>query len=338
MIKKKPIALRSPKRSMPPKRNSRPEFLPGEEVILEEQGGYRETHRTGWRPVQCFLTNRRLVFYLRPAVRLEVPLNNIKDLGDERHYYAMKTRDALRITYARANGSRGGKVLLITNKVLLWKKKIQQLCFLKIDLETIQSIADQLDSDGREIVWFMWENRHARINELAELIDAPNHMHVLLIIKETINPVSEKVVGCPILSFERSKADPETGEPVLFSWWLVGQQDRCVPSEERLLDIFDEGSQIRVIMEVRGVETGDLKLDFDKDRVTVRCHKIGASLREKLYLPNEVSPEDYDMHIRNNLLEIRMSKVQSGSPTSPSASAEASRCRAGNVQGPKSKV
>ena len=293
--------------------NGRPELLPGEEVILEEQGGYRETHRTGWRPVQCFLTNRRLVFYLRPAVRLEVPLNNIKDLGDERHYYAMKTRDALRITYARANGSRGGKVLLITNKVLLWKKKIQQLCFLKVDLETIQRIADQLDSDGREIVWFMWENRHARINELAELIDAPNHMHVLLIIKETINPVSEKVVGCPILSFERSKADPETGETVLFSWWLVGQQDRCVPSEERIVDIFDEDSHIQIIMEVRGIHISDVRLDYIGDLLTVRSHKIGYSLRETFGLPAQVTLHNHEISLRNNLLEIRMSKVQCSS-------------------------
>lgn len=310
MINKKTIALRSPKRSMPPQKNSRPELLPGEEVILEEQGGYRETHRTGWRPVQCFLTNRRLVFYLRPAVRLEVPLNNIKDLGDERHYYAMKTRDALRITYARANGSRSGKVLLITNKVLLWKKKIQQLCFLKIDPETIQKIADQLDDDGGEILWHLWENGHARINRLADLIQAQDHMHALSVIRDTINPMAEKMLGCPILSFERKKIDSETGEPITFSWWMIGKKERFLPREERLVDIFDEGSQIRVIMEVRGVETGDLKLDVDNHRVTVRCHKLGFSLREKLNLPHEVSPEDYDMHIRNNFLEIRLYKVQ----------------------------
>jgi len=317
MIKKSAIWQRFPKRSMPPQRNSRPEFLPGEEVILEEQGGYRETHRTGWRPVQCFLTNRRLVFYLRPAVLLELPLNNIKDLGEERHYYAMKTRDALRITYARANGSRSGKVLLITNKILLWKKKLQQLCFLKIDLETIQKIADQLDDDGREIVWYLWENNHARIDRLADVIAARNHMHVLLVIKETINPISERIVGCSILSFERKRVDSETGETVTFSWWLIGKKERLVPNEERLVDIFDEGTQIRVIMEVRGVETGDLKLDFNKDRVTVRCHKIGASLREKLDLPHEVNPEDYDIHIRNNLLEIKLNKISRHKVSSP---------------------
>lgn len=290
--------------------NARPELSAGEEIILEEQGGYRETHRTGWRPSQCFLTNRRLLFYLPPSIRLELLLKNIKELGREKHYYAMKTRDALRITYTRSNGTGGGKVLLITNHIFLWRERIEQLCFLKIDLETIQRISNLLDSDGREIVWYLWRNRHARINRLAELIEAPDHLHVLFVIRDTINPVSERILGCPILSFERKRIDPETGEAITFSWWLIGKADRFLPKEERLVDIMDEGAQIRVIMEVRGVGTEDLKLDFQRNnKVRVRSHKLGASLRVELDLPAEVRPDAYDMQIRNNFLEIRLSKV-----------------------------
>jgi HSP20 family molecular chaperone IbpA len=294
----------------PYRKTAIPPLQDNEYIILQSQGGYRLSYRTGWRPVECFLTNRRLIFFLRPLIRFQVPIENIRKLDVEKHYYVLKTREALRITYEGVNGSRGGKVLLITNSLPLWKKNIHQLCFLKIDIETIQRISDQLDSDSREILWYLWENRHARINRLAEVIDAPNHIHVLSVIRETINPISEKLVGCPILSFERKRIDSEAGETVTFSWWMIGKKERFVPNEQRLVDIFDEGAQIRVIMEVRGVETGDLKLDFDKDRVTVRCHKIGASLREKLDLPHEVSPEDYDMHIRNNLLEIKLLKIE----------------------------
>jgi len=295
---------------MPVMANARPEFFPGEEVFLETQGGYRESHRTGWRPVQSYLTSQRLIFFIRPRIRFEVPIENIRELDTQRHYYAMKTRDTLCISYDGIEGSRGGKVLFVTNHTPLWKEKIQQLCFLKIDLETIQRIADQLDSDGSEILWYLWENNHARIDRLADVIKAWNHMQVLLVIRETINPIAEKLLGCPILSFERKRVDSETGEIITFSWWLIGKKEKFLPNEERLVDIFDEGPQIRVIMEIRGVETSDLKLDFDKDRVTVRCHKLGFSLREKLALSHEVSPEDYHMHIRNNFLEIRLSKVQ----------------------------
>ena len=309
MTNKKAILLRPPRPSMPPKRNSVPKLRQGEQIIIKGQGGYKIRTQPGWKVAQLFLTDQRFFLYQVSRILFEVALGNIKALSMGRAYYAIKERDFLRVSYGSKDGSGRGEVCFIVNHLEEWKKKIHQLSLLKIDHKVIEKMVSQLDSDGRDMLWYLWENRHAKINQLAELIDAPNHMHVLLIIKETINPVGEKVVGCPILSFERSKLDPETGEKVLFSWWLVGHQDRCVPSEERLLDIFDEGSQIRVIMEVRGVEIGDLKLDFDKDRVTVRCHKIGKSLREKLDLPHEVSPEDYDMHIRNNLLEIKLNKI-----------------------------
>jgi len=310
MMKRELIALKSPRRSMPAMANSRPEFLPGEEVILEAQGGYRERHRRGWQPVQIFLTNKRLICYLRPQIKFQIAIERIKRLTDEKHYYVLKARDALCIAYDAVEGSRGGRVFLITNRISEWKEKIQQLCFLKIDLETIQRISDHLDDDGREILWHLRKNRHARINRLADLIQAPDHLHALSVITETINPISQKMLGCPILSFERKRIDPDTGEAITFSWWMIGQEASLLPSEERLVDIFDEGETIRVIMEVRGVDPSDLKLDFNGDQVLVRCHKLGASLRVKLDLPHEVRPYDYKMNIRNGFLEMRLRKVQ----------------------------
>jgi HSP20 family molecular chaperone IbpA len=296
---------------MPPLPRSRPEFLPGEDIILSDQGGFRQTHRAGWRPVECFLTNRRLILFLRPEIRFQVPLENIVKLHDEKHYYVLKTRPTLRITYDREKGPGIGKVLFVTNRIHIWKQKILQLCFLNVDFQTLEKIAGRLDVDGRDILWYLWEKGHARINELAELIEAPNHMHVLLVIRDTINPVAEKEVGCSVLSFERQKVDPDTGETILFSWWLVGKKECFLPNRERLVDIFDEGDQIRVIMEVKGISAEDLRLDFNGERITVRCHKIGASLRVELPLGAPVSPTGYALRIRNNLLEIRFNKDHS---------------------------
>ena len=297
---------------MPPLPRSKPEFLPGEDIVLSDQGGFRQTHRAGWRPVECFLTNRRLIFFLRPEIRFQVPLENIIKLHDEKHYYVLKTRPTLRITYRSEKGGRIGNILFVTNRIHIWKKKILQLCFLKVDLQTLEKISSRLDADGRDILWHLWEKGHAGINELAELIRAPNHMHVLVVIRDTINPVAEKELGCPVLSFERQKVDAETGETILFSWWMIGKKERFLPNDERLLDIFDEGDQIRVIMEVKGISTEDLRLDFNGERVTVRCHKIGASLRVELSLGTPVSPKSYTLQIRNNLLEIRFNRDHSG--------------------------
>ena len=321
MLKTTRIDMKLPRRSMPPHKNASPEFLFGEEVVLETQGGYRERHARGWRPVQIFLTNQRLIFYRRPEIKFQIAVEGIRKLTDERHYYVLKVRDAMCITYDALEGRRGGKLLLIVNRISEWKEKIQQLCFLRIDIETIQRITDELDADGKDIVWRLWECQHARINQLADLIQAPDHLHVLSLITETINPISQKILGCPILSFERKRVDPESGETITFSWWLIGQKASFLPSEERLVDIFEEGETIRVIMEVRGVETKDIKLDVNGDQALVRCHKLGASLRVKLDLPHAVTPHDYEMSIKNGFLEMRLKKVE---------------CPKSNVQGPKS--
>jgi len=69
-------------------------------------------------------------------------------------------------------------------------------------------------------------------------------MDILLKIREIINPTAEKIIGYPILSFESSKVDWETGEKVTFSWWLAGQPHK--DKKEPLLDIFDEDDDLVV--------------------------------------------------------------------------------------------
>jgi HSP20 family molecular chaperone IbpA len=311
MMKRTPIVLKPPRRSMPLQKNAAPELFPAEEVILETQGGYRERHRRGWQPVQLFLTTQRLICYRRPQIKFQIGIDRVRNLTDERHYYVLKERDAICIAYEGIAGSRAGRILLIVNRSSEWKEKLRQLCLLKIDQSTIQQLSDHLDTEGRDILWHLWEHRHARINRLADVIDARDHLHVLSLITETINPISQKMLGCPILSFERRRVDPESGETVTFSWWLIGQKASLLPSEERLVDIFEEGETIRVIMEVRGVDTRDLKLDITGDQVLVRCHKLGASLRVKLDLPHAVTPHDYALSIKNGFLEMRLKKVRS---------------------------
>jgi HSP20 family molecular chaperone IbpA len=79
----------------------------------------------------------------------------------------------------------------------------------------------QLEPDCEEILNYLMLYRHAKIDQLAELIDAPTHTSVLLKIRKNINPTAQKVLGQPILTFEESKIDPITGENVVFSWWLA---------------------------------------------------------------------------------------------------------------------
>lgn len=246
--------------------------------------------------------------YQRPTIRFEIPLDHIKDLAVEKLHYVLRKRESLCIFYKGRKGSREGRICFVADDLENWKKRIYEASLLRVDLDTMERIAAQLDPDSHDTLWYLWENRHARIDQLAELIDAPNHMHVLLKIRETINPVAEKMVGCPILSFERSKVDPETGEAVLFSWWLMGEREKRVQSEDQLLDIFDEGSHVQVIMEVKEREASDLRLEVERDQLTVRSERTGSIWKEIIHLPAEVKSNNPQMHLRNNLLQIKLWK------------------------------
>ena len=295
---------------MPLLKKSMPELYADERIILKGQGGFKHHSRSGWKVAEIFLTNQRLILYQLQKIIFEISLSRIYNIASKKFYYVMRKREALGVVYKAVEGSRGGTVWFIVNDLHTWKKRIYQLALLKIDADLIEKIAVQLDSEGRDILRFLWEKRYARIDRLAELINAPSHMHVLLNIKETINPIAEKVAGCPILSFERAKVDTETGEKVLFSWWLLGELEEWENENERLLDIFDEGSYIQVIMEVKKVEKSDLSLEINGTELIVKSSKTGATWNETFHLPAEANYNNHKIHLRNNLLEIRLSKIQ----------------------------
>ena len=287
-----------------------PRLQSGEEVVLQDKGAYKDTFRSGWKIADCFLTNQRVVIKQGANVRLGISIKDITQLRIEKLHYVIRKKESLSLSYKNGKDSKEYRIWLVTQDLENWKKRIYQLTLLKIDADLIEKIAVQLDSEGRDILQFLWENRHARIDRLAELINAPNHMHILLNIKETINPIAEKVVGCPILSFERSKIDPETGEKVLFSWWLIGKQEELENKNERLLDIFDEGSYIQVIMEVKKVEKSDLSLEVHGAELVVKSSKTGSTWTETFRLPAEANYDNHRIHLRNNLLEIKLSKTK----------------------------
>jgi len=107
-------------------------------------------------------------------------------------------------------------------------------------------ILDVMDEKSRQILWYLWWNRHAEIGELAELVRAETDMEVLSRLKESINTAAKRILGKEIVGFQSSKVDPVTGEKVLFSWWL--EEDLLLGKRvEPLVDIFEENDHIVVI-------------------------------------------------------------------------------------------
>jgi HSP20 family molecular chaperone IbpA len=149
----------------------------------------------------------------------------------------------------------------------------------------------------------MYENRHARIDTLAKLIEAPTHMDILFKIREIINPTAEKITGYPILSFERSKIDPETGEKFTFSWWLTGQPYR--EGQEPLLDIFDEGADLLVYFELIGIQEDTLRLKVVGNSLIIDAE---IDYHKEILLPAVVKAKSLTKRYKNNILQVRLKK------------------------------
>lgn len=300
-----------PRSAMPGTRYDHPPCDAGERLLLKGQAAFRRTPFGGWRPAQAFLTDHRLMLYLRPKILIQAPLTAIRTLALEKHYCILKVRETLRLSYLMEGHGRCGSLWFVVNGLRLWKDKIYQLSILDIHEETIQNLAVRLDADGQQVLWYLWEKGHASIRELTALTGAEDLMDTLRLIRETINPAAEKSLGCPLLVFEREKVHPETGEPYDFHWWLVGRKNRCTRNPERLLDIFDEGDEIVVILGVRGVELPDIHLDMEENRLTVRSHRIGAAMRVRIPLPQPVLSPVVGARLKNGVLEVRLVKDRS---------------------------
>ncbi len=177
--------------------------------------------------------------------------------------------------------------------------------------EMLDSVLEQVDPQSQWIVDYLWRNRHATIVELADLIDAPTHMDVLLRIKGVINPTAEKVIGSPLLVFEKSRLDDETGETVFFSWWLIGRTViKGTDKKATRVDIFDEGDRIDIVADLTGVREKDVAISIAGDRVTLSAGAEDEKYYEEIALPSEVNPNEFMRTYHNNILALSLQKLR----------------------------
>jgi len=288
----------------------------GEEVILTNPGFYKNNLRSGWKPGHLYLTNVRLFLWQPARLIFQTPLENIKGISIQQRGFILRSKDALCISClpdrqaGRSQGDEGASQSWIMVKdVETWKNKIFERSLLEINQEGVDKIIKELDPQCQNMLLFVWQKRHATIDELAQIYSAPNHMDVLRRIKNVINPTSERVIGFPILVFERGKIDESTGKKIMFSWWIIGSDRK--DKEESLLDIFDEGDYLNIIMELKGAQEEDILLGVDGDKLTLSCKTPESNHYEEVSLPSKVDTENIIKKYHNNVLEIRLQKVTS---------------------------
>ena len=289
---------------------NKPELHTNEEFILTSSGAYKNSLRSGWRLSNFYLTNQRLFLWNSTKILLQIPLENITGINIQLKNFILRSKDALCISYQNLSNKSLSQVWIMVKDVHKLKKKIYERSLLEIDQGGIDKIIKELDPESQSILFFVWENKHATINELFSLYNAPNHMEVLHRIRNIINPVSQKVIGFPVLVFERSKIDESTGEKVLFSWWVIGGAKLKEKPEDTLLDAFDEGDYLNIIIELKGAQEKDMLLRVDEDKLTVSCKTSEAKYYEQVFLPSKVDKKSIIRNYHNNILEVRLQKTE----------------------------
>jgi HSP20 family molecular chaperone IbpA len=160
-----------------------------------------------------------------------------------------------------------------------------------------------VDEKSRQIITYLLKERHAGIRELTNLICASSDMEVLIRIREIINPKAREVIGEPIITFERSKIDPLTGEKIVFSWWMTEELANSAHDDE-LVDVMDEKNLLRVIASLPPQEENvDVKVE---DSLLIISGKEYYK-EVPLFCPVE---KKADKTINNGVLEVKLNKVE----------------------------
>jgi HSP20 family molecular chaperone IbpA len=172
----------------------------------------------------------------------------------------------------------------------------------------IAEVTRLLDRASRRLVWHIWKNQHARLDELTALLGETSHMNVLVRIRETINPLAVRLLGRPLLVFERSRVDQRTGQQILFSWWLNEEPPGEPADQSEFVDVLDEGDYFLVLLELPGINGEEIKLSAGGGTLTVTVDTTQRRYHEQVTLPAAVDGDHPSTSYRNGVLQVRLNK------------------------------
>jgi hypothetical protein len=299
-----------------------------EQIVSQQQGGY--LWGRSWKLGHLCLTDKRLLFSQAGRLFLDLPLSNITGLAFFRRSFLLVTKTCLRLSYRDGAQGRSREVAVITGDLAAWTRRLAEvLTSLGVDFEgpenstdddaapkkqvdssrriglkDLERVAAALDPASAELIWHLWEHGHAKIEELRQVVGAPSHMHVLTRIRETINPVARRLLAQPLLVFEPRRTDAWTGEVVPFSWWLCREAERR-PRVTPPADVFDEGEQVVVVMELAGGEEEDIQVRVEGEHLVVTA---GDQPAWEIALPAAVDEKRITTRYQNNVLQVWLRK------------------------------
>ena len=101
------------------------------------------------------------------------------------------------------------------------------------------------------------------------------------------------------------------GKPVVESFGNIKKTPQGPTVEEErepITDIFDEKEEIRVYVEMPGVNEGDIKLDLKGDILDISAQSGDKKYHKEVLLTKKVKAETLTSNYKNGILDIRLKK------------------------------
>ena len=288
-------------------------LVPSEQLVLEARGACKTSARSGWMPGWMILTDERFVFAGGRRVVAEVPLDAVREVRTERQPFVLARRATVRLTFsamlARLAAPSLRELWLTTRDPRTWQEALFQMTCLEVTDRAIERVAAAVDRDCAALLWYVWHQGHAGIDELAELIDAPSHDDVLAKIHRTINPAAEKLLACNILVFRHCWKADGNSEPVNAHWWIAGRRKAVSSTRAVGANVFAEPDHVDVVAELPGVKDGDVILSVSDNRLVISAASDTERFHEETALPPGTRTETMTLSMNNGVLVVRFRRL-----------------------------
>lgn len=190
-----------------------------EESLMESPAGILMSEESRWCMGKCNASLLAIDFFSDHQVMWSCPYKDIADLNVEEKPFAFGTKRALKLEY-RCNGQL--KVVWI---VLVEYQKLEKIIRVRafprdLSEEDICRVAGGVDNISEQLLWYLWEKKHATIDELTALGILDDPEEILKKIKEGINPTANEMLGYPLFVFRNKRFDPATNRTFENCWCI----------------------------------------------------------------------------------------------------------------------
>lgn len=81
--------------------------------------------------------------------------------------------------------------------------------------------------------------------------------------------------------------------------------------KEPLIDVFNEATEVRIIMDLGSFSRGEVDIDIKTDRYVITAARGKETFKEEILFPNDVDAANMEEHFKNGILELVLPRKSS---------------------------